>query len=219
LPWSLTSRSDHEVTLVCVVHPQPAYPWRLELQVRYALEAKGLVVTATATNLSDARAPFGIGFHPYVAVGGRIDEALLSVPARRRLITDERGLPTGDEGVAGTAFDFLTTRPIDQTRLDTGYTDLVRADDGRAWAEVAAADGSRVVGLWADDAFPYLMVYTGDTLAPASRRRQGIAIEPMSCPPNALRSGSDLVGLEPGSRWTGSWGIAPAISSPSHDAS
>ena len=44
-----------------------------------------------------------------------------------------------------------------------------------------------------DDAFTHVMVYTGDTLEPEERRRQGIAIEPMTCPPNAFRSGTDVI--------------------------
>jgi len=35
-----------------------------------------------------------------------------------------------------------------------------------------------------------------------------VAVEPMSCPPDAFRSGTDLVVLRPRGRWTGSWGIA-----------
>jgi aldose 1-epimerase len=65
------------------------------------------------------------------------------------------------------------------------------------------------VRVWVDAAFRYLMVYTGDTLEPADRRRAGIAIEPMTCPPNALRTGVDLIELEPSETWRGTWGIAP----------
>ena len=59
-----------------------------------------------------------------------------------------------------------------------------------------------------DARFRYLQVYTGDTLEPEERRRQGIAIEPMTCPANAFRSGVDLIGLEPGGSWRGRWGIS-----------
>ena len=64
--------------------------------------------------------------------------------------------------------------------------------------------------LWAEAAaFPYLMVFSGDTLAP-DRRRRGLAVEPMTCPPNAFRSGDGLIVLDPGQSWSGSWGITPA---------
>ena len=60
-----------------------------------------------------------------------------------------------------------------------------------------------------DGGFPYLMVYTGDTLAEVQRRRRAVAIEPMTCPPNALRTGKDLVDLQPDQEWTARWGITP----------
>ena len=51
------------------------------------------------------------------------------------------------------------------------------------------------------------MVYTGDTLAVAERRRRGLAVEPMSCAPNAFASGEGLVRLEPAQTHTAEWGI------------
>jgi aldose 1-epimerase len=35
-----------------------------------------------------------------------------------------------------------------------------------------------------------------------------MAIEPMTCPPNALRTGTGLLVLRQGERWEASWGIA-----------
>ena len=66
------------------------------------------------------------------------------------------------------------------------------------------------VTVWMDEHFGYVMAYTADTVEPAGRRRQAMAIEPMTCPPDALRSGTDLVRLEPGASWRATWGIAPA---------
>ena len=62
--------------------------------------------------------------------------------------------------------------------------------------------------LWLDEGFGYLMLFTGDTLAPAARRR-GLAVEPMTCPPNALQSGEAVVRLATGDRFTARWGIDP----------
>jgi aldose 1-epimerase len=81
--------------------------------------------------------------------------------------------------------------------------------DDQVIAVLERPDGARAVRVWADPAFKYLMVYTGDTLQPAERRRAAIAIEPMTCPPNALRTGVDLIELEPGGTWRGTWGISP----------
>ena len=36
-----------------------------------------------------------------------------------------------------------------------------------------------------------------------------LAVEPMTCPPNAFRTRQSLVTLEPEGSWTGEWGIDP----------
>jgi aldose 1-epimerase len=210
LAWRPVSRVADAVVLACVLQPQPAYPWRLELRIEYRLDADGLTVSTAVTNLTDTTAPFGVGFHPYLTAGTQpVDSALLLVPARARLLADERGLPAGEVAVAGTEYDFTTPRPIGDIKLDTAYTELARNDDGRALAHLSspAHGGGLGLTLWVDGGFRYLMVFTGDTLEPASARRRSVAIEPMTCPPDALRSGVHLIRLDPGGSWSGRWGI------------
>ena len=117
------------VELTCVLHPQPGYPWRLDLQVGYRLDGTGLTVSIRARNASSVPAPFGIGFHPYLTVGTAIDDAVLQIPATRCLVMDDRGLPIGNEPVAGSDLDFTEPRSVGSMRLDTGYTDLVRGSE------------------------------------------------------------------------------------------
>ena len=96
--------------------------------------------------------------------------------------------------MAGTEFDFTAGRPIGVTRLDTAYCDLARDADGRVRVDLDHPDGAAGVTLWADDRFGYLMVYTGDTLEDAARRT-ALAVEPMTCPPDAFRTGTDVTVL------------------------
>jgi aldose 1-epimerase len=208
-PWGVVSQAQNVLTLGSVLHPQPGYPWRLSIVVEYRLGRDGLSVASRATNLDGEPAPFGIGFHPYLTLSSPIDATSLLVPARRHLVTDERGLPTSDVAVAGSELDFRSRRWIGDTRLDTAFTDLVRDPDGMARVELDDSAGGRGVTVWMDERFGHVMVFTGDTVEPVSRRRNSIAIEPMTCPPDALRSGVDLVRLEPGESWTGRWGITP----------
>ena len=121
---------------------------------------------------------------------------------------DDRGIPSGPpEPVKGTEYDFRQPRAIGATRLDHALTGLSRGADGRAWAYLAAdgETGARV-GLWADEGYRWLQVFTGDPLGP-DRRRKAVAIEPMTCPPNAFVTGDDLLVLEPGGTVTHTWGI------------
>jgi aldose 1-epimerase len=62
------------------------------------------------------------------------------------------------------------------------------------------------VTVWADEAWPYVQLFTGDPLPDVARR--SLAVEPMTCPPNAFRTGESLIRLEPGDVFDGSWGIA-----------
>ena len=79
---------------------------------------------------------------------------------------------------------------------------------GRATVELRDPGGERSVDLWVDEQFEHLMCFTGDTLE-EGRRRRSLAVEPMTCPPDAFRSRTDLVTLDSGGSWIGSWGIRP----------
>jgi aldose 1-epimerase len=207
MPWKMASRAQNRVTMACVLHPTPGYPFTLRLQVEYRLGRDGLTVLADAENLGGAPLPFGLGFHPYFTVGTpKVDTLRLTVPCDRRLVTDERGLPTGDAPVRGTEFDFTDGRIIGSTLLDTGFSALRREPDGCSRVDIGHPDGTTGVTVWVDEAFTHLMVYTGDTL-PEGSRRKGVAVEPMTCPPDAFRSGTDVVVLQPGGTWAGTWGI------------
>ena len=105
----------------------------------------------------------------------------------------------------GTEFDFRGGRPIGGTRLDNCFTDLERGGDGLARAELHDLKGGSVT-LWVDESYPYLMLFTGDPLPDVARR--SLAVEPMTCPPNAFRTGDGLIRLDPGESFTSSWGIA-----------
>jgi aldose 1-epimerase len=209
-PWELEVKAQNLVAVRCHLFPTPGYPFNLELRVEYRLGRDGLGVTTTATNVGRDTLPFGIGFHPYLQPAtGLVDGAVLRLPAHERLVLDDRGLPTGEvRSVAGTDDDFTGGRPIGAVQLDAAYTGLTRGRDRLAWAELADPAGSTATRLWVDEGFSYLMCYTGDTLD-EPHRRKAVAIEPMTCPPDAFRSGRGLIVLEPGQYWEGSWGIAP----------
>ncbi|GGT09236.1 hypothetical protein GCM10010222_58900 [Streptomyces tanashiensis] len=208
--WKPLARTEDALTLGTTLCPQPGYPFLVEVRVEYRLGPEGLSTTVHATDTGTEPAPYGVGQHPYLTVGTElVDRALLTVPARYLLRTDERGLPIGREPVDGTPYDFRTARPIGGLRLDTAFTGLDRAPDGRAVVRLAHPSGLRGVDLWLGEGTRYVQVYTGDTLAEPERRRRGVAVEAMSCPPDAFRSGTDLTLLEPGATHVLRWGLSP----------
>jgi aldose 1-epimerase len=189
-----------------LLHPQPGYPFALALHIEYSLDDDGLTVRTTATNVGGATCPFGSGMHPYVRVGTAIVDGLtLTVPARAVMESGPRGLPDAPQPVEGTEYDFRRPRQLGATRLDTTFTDLERGDDGLARVRLHDEEAGAEVTLWVDDAYTHLQLFTGDPLPDVSRR--SLAVEPMTCPPNAFRTGEGLLRLEPGASWTGHWGI------------
>ncbi|WP_433657580.1 aldose 1-epimerase family protein [Nocardia sp. CA-128927] len=205
-PWRATDAQENEVTMRTTLHPRKGYPFYLDVAICYALSDDGLTVTTTATNLGDTAAPYGCGQHPYLSPGnGRIDDAILHFDAATRIVTDpDRQLPVGTEPVRGTSFDFATPKPLGALTIDQPFTDLARDDAGRAWVRLQGNDGA-VAELWADDSYSVIQLFTADTLAPA-RQRTGLAVEPMTCPPNAFQSGDGLIRLTPGATVQTSWG-------------
>lgn len=206
-PWQAIDEGPESVTMSAVLYPQPGYPFTLDLRVRYALGPEGLEVTMSATNIGDRAAPYAVGQHPYLSPGtGRlIDDAELRMPGRTRIVTDEqRQLPTGTESVAGGEFDFTRPRRLGELAIDFAFTDLDRDDAGRAWTRLRGADGA-TAQLWVDEAFGFVELFTGDTLA-TDRRRRGLGVEPMSAGPNALATGENVIRLDPGDTHTARWG-------------
>ena len=81
-----------------------------------------------------------------------------------------------------------------------------RGSDGGATVRLEGPDG-RVVEVWLGDTVNHLQLFTGETLPDPARRRQGLAIEPMTCPPGAFATGTDLVVLDPGDEHELAWGL------------
>lgn len=207
--WRLQARDAASVTLGLTVHPQSGYPFALALAVTYRLAADGLHISSRARNVGSGPLPFGAGFHPYFTVGtATIADAMLTLPARRSLTTDERMIPVGTKEVAGSALDFRAPRQIGETILDTCFAGLERDDAGLARITLAGAGGRPTLTLILDRAFDFVQVYSGDNLPDPATRRRGLAIEPMTCPANAFNSGEGLITLAPGQEWAGTWSIA-----------
>jgi len=206
--WKAGEREPNRVVLEHMLEPQQGYPFSLALAVEYALSESGLSVRMTATNVGSDACPFGAGQHPYFTVGTpTVDAAILRAPGRTVLRVDERGLPVGTEPVEGTEHDFRRPRPIGATRLDDAFTDLERGVDGRARVELRDPKSRAGLTLWLDEGYRYLQLFTGDPLPDVQRR--SLAVEPMTCPPNAFRTGDDLIRLEPGGTFRAAWGVVP----------
>lgn len=210
--WSLVDHTYERVELSVDVGLHKGWPYPLQLTIAYAVGADGLTVTHTATNKGATSSPFGLGMHTFIRAGDfPLDECALHLAAGTRLPIDPaRMLPNAySQAVAGTDYDFRTPRPLAGVQLDTPYSALDVVDgSGRTQHELLAPDGTGTA-LWTNREFPWVQAFIAD---PANDKRypdrgRALALEPMTCPPDAFNSGIDLLVLQPNQSWTGSWGI------------
>ncbi|MBV9849038.1 MAG: aldose epimerase, partial [Armatimonadetes bacterium] len=117
-------------------------------------------------------------------------------------------LPTGRVlPVDGSPYDFRQPRPIGGTVFNTCFTAPRRDGDDLCRIRLAAPDDSRARTVWLDAAFDYVVLYSGDPL-PEAHRRRALAVEPMTCGSDAFNHPDwGLAALAPAQTLTGSWGV------------
>ena len=207
--WTLAERTDASVTLEFELPAQIGYPWWLTLRTTWTVSAEGLRCDQQVVNNSDTNAPWGYSVHPYLQLTGvAVNDIQLHVPGRTRILADARLLPIGAVKVTGTEYDYSEPRRIGDAILDTTFGEIDHDADGITAVTIADPASAAKVVVWADEQFKYWQVFSGDTLH-GERFRRSVAIEPMTCPPDAFRTGRDLIVLEPGRSWSASWGIKP----------
>ncbi|MEV6347018.1 aldose 1-epimerase family protein [Actinoplanes sp. NPDC051851] len=205
--WRATEQSASAITLEYDLPAQVGYPWSLTLRTRWSVSADGLRCVQEVVNSSDANAPWGYSVHPYLRLPGvPVDDTVLRVPAKTRIVADARLLPVAAVKIAGTEHDYSEPRRIGEAVLDTTFGDIDFGADGITTVTLADPGSGASIDVWADDKFKYWQVFSGDTLH-GERHRRSVAVEPMTCPPDAYRSGRDLIVLAPGETWTTAWGI------------
>jgi aldose 1-epimerase len=192
VPWVLIDKQADAVTNRVRIYPQQGWPGVLEATITHRVSEDGLTVAVNATNIGDAEVPFGYGAHPYLTVGeSTVDDVAITVPAESYLEVDDRLLP-------------IKISPVDGTAYDTALTDLARDADGR-W-RVKLVLGDRYAEVWGDETMHWIQVFSG-----GPSRNSSIAVEPMTCGPDAFNAGPTHDGmrvLAPGSSFVGEWGIS-----------
>jgi aldose 1-epimerase len=217
--WDVRSQADDKVVLGYLLCPQDGYPFLVDFEISYTASADGLAIELSATNKGTVDAPYGFAAHPYLRVGdAHIDDCRLHLAAGRVVLTDEVLLPREVVPVAHTDYDFTGTASLAGRDIDNAYTDIDADADGLSWATLWGPGGADATSMWWEaSTCSWFQVCTGDAFAPEWRRR-GVALEPMTCPPNAFQTGEDVIRLVPGAESVVRWGIKrgpqPGISYP-----
>ncbi|WP_436493531.1 aldose 1-epimerase family protein [Actinokineospora sp. HUAS TT18] len=202
LEWTAVDVAEAAITLAVEVADEPGWPFRFRTSVTYTLDHRGLVITHGVENLGERAMPFGLGTHPYPRAGrSDLEQCELTLAA-----TSHQPLDPGLKVPSGQATPAkIHQKPVRELDLDDAFGDCVLGEDGLVRHTLAGPDGGVVV--WADPVFRWVQVFT-TPLFPGAPGRV-IAIEPMTCPADALNSGTDLLEVAPGASWTGSWGLTP----------
>lgn len=163
------------------------YPFNLLILVTCTLEESHFTISVSATNGSNSILPYGIGWHPYLKANKKIDMRTLSIPSRHILEIDrtKKMIPTGKIKRTKTFNNAL----INKQAFDTCFTNLA-----------SYKTQFENITLFQDRTMKYLQIYTPPD-------RQSIAIEPMSCAPNAFNNKMGLILLAPLNSVTHSFGI------------
>ncbi|HEX8093944.1 aldose 1-epimerase family protein [Jatrophihabitans sp.] len=205
--WQADSVGTDAVTLSVPIAPSAGYPFELRVTVTWSLSADGLRCQLGALNTGLESAPFGVATHPFFRLpGARVDDLDLTLPAGQWLETDSNLLPVALRPTGNSELDFTEPRPLGGLRLDTAFT-AVMPDFHVISSAVLTCRGSAVT-IWAEPDFTWWQIYTSDYFEPDSERlRRGLAVEAMTCGPDAFNSGADLIVLEPGVPWSAGWGV------------
>ncbi|GAB5073821.1 aldose-1-epimerase [Citrobacter sedlakii] len=187
--WQVADAAPDNVTLTAFLPPSYGYPFSLFTTVIYSLDReKGLSVEIISENAGQLPAPYGAGIHPYLTCNlSPVDNYRVQIPAKQVFAVDSRSNPTSLHPAQELDLDFSLPRTIGTRKIDHTFK-----TDSCTW-EVNITDPAQglSVTLYADQ--PWLQIYSGEKL-----NRQGLAVEPMSCPPNAFNSAIDLIYLQPG---------------------
>jgi aldose 1-epimerase len=195
-PWQVDTLDQASVRLRHRLWPHPGYPFILDLEVGYRLADNGLTFSLAAINAGDTAAPYGGSFHPYLVAGdGDVDSWTVQSSAASFLTVDpDRLLPR--DVIPVTDFDFREPTSLHGVEVDHAFTDI--AFDGSDSAELTLVDrGGQGVRMSWDRRCPWLQLCIPGPQRPAMHRKS-LAVEPMTCPPDAFNSGVDLVVLQPG---------------------
>lgn len=116
VPWMASNQTATSVDLT-YLHEADSWPWRYEAKQQLQLDANGLSITLTLTNLDTAAMPAGFGLHPYFP---RPTGTRLLAPVKGRWMVDDSMLPVARIKMPA-SLDFSRSVDIDGMAIDQGF--------------------------------------------------------------------------------------------------
>jgi len=106
--------------------------------------------------------------------------------------------PIGLAPVEGSPYDYRGGRVIGSAAIDNAFTGL----GGGSWSVSLTDPDSGARSVLTSDT-PWMQVFTGEAVG-----RTALAVEPMTCPPDAFITGQNLIVLKPGDSHTTSFAVS-----------
>lgn len=203
--WRLEASTPDSLSLSSVLHPSESYPFEIAFQSNYVVNETGLHWTLTARNVGNGAAPYGVSIHPYLIANpdSTVNDWTLELDSREYIkVTPDRLLPIGVFPVDEADFQFQSGRLIGDQFIDHAF--LVNSKN--PVIKLTDSYGSGVKMTY-DPSMKWVQIHTADRDGGLGSRT-ALAVEPMSCPPDAFNSGIDLITLNPGDDVSHSWSIA-----------
>lgn len=195
--WQLISHTAREVVQRHTFHPETGWPGTLTATLTHTLSDDGLRVGVHVVNDGASDLPYGYGVHPYFAFDA-LDTVSLELPFAAELRVDEDRLLPIEVSPVSRGKDFRSPRPLGGAVFDTAFTAPTDAD----WV-IRLRAATHTVEVWGGRALPWVQLFTRP-------QRNAIAVEPMSCGPDAFNEGPTHDGrivLSPGESHTATWGV------------
>ena len=175
------------------------YPFPVKMSFRFALSAvDGFRMDTEIENVGNGPCPVGHGWHPYFRLGESIVPNQLQLPAGLRLPMTARAVPDGSRE----KWDrFTQPAAIGPDFLDACVE--LSAKSGKAVSRLIDTEKKLSLDVWQETGpgkYGYLQVFTHP-------RRHCLAIEPMTCAPNAFQNGMGMVVLKPGEKLSAACGV------------
>ena len=206
VPWEVKDVSTSHVRLNTVLKSSDAYPGELDLEILYSLDHQGLKIEIKSTNVGSNSVPYGVSIHPYLIADSstKVDEWILKIKSHKYFRVDsERLLPISIESIPK-EFDFREGMRISNTFIDHAF--LLEFEGNPSEISLTSANGQGVLMRHSEN-LTWVQIHTADRDGGADSRRC-LAVEPMTCPPDAFNSGIDVVELNPGDVHRSHWLIS-----------
>ena len=179
MQWDIVENDESSVTMQTDLYRDGQYPFRVRCTIHICISGSRFCEVAHFHNYGDQPAPLSPGFHPYFAVG---NEWTVSLEKRAlKSIKMDEYFPSGNYLEFYRNIRKKKAGHFDDLFKYSGHIKIL----GEKYTYEMDTTNSK-----------YMMIYDGEY-----SEGRSVAVEPMSSPVNAFKSGEDLKMLNPEEIW------------------